>query len=71
MSVTGQIVKDMFCSAERGPGIDDPVRLKQSTQKSDEVLLHCEWPTLTIEDELVVAKKHAAIQPGTCRGKCS
>ena len=56
MSVAGQIVKDVFCSAEGGLGIDDPVLLKQSAQKSDEVLLHCEWPTLTIEDELVVAK---------------
>ena len=56
MSVAGQIVKNVFCSAEGGLGIDDPVLLKQSAQKSDEVLLHCEWPTLTLEDELVVAK---------------
>jgi hypothetical protein len=30
--------------------------LKQSAQKGDEVLLDCEWPALTIEQELVVAK---------------
>lgn len=56
MSVAGQIVKDVFRSAEGGLGIDDPVLLKQSAQKSDEVLLHCEWPTRTIEEELVVAE---------------
>jgi len=36
--------------------LDDPVRLKQSVQKGDEVLLDCEWPALPIEPELVVAE---------------
>jgi hypothetical protein len=56
MSVTGQIVKDVFWSAEGWFGIDDPVLLQQSAQKGDEVLFDCEWPALTIEHELVVAK---------------
>jgi hypothetical protein len=34
MSVTGQIVKDMFRSAERWLGIDDPVLLKERAQES-------------------------------------
>jgi hypothetical protein len=37
MSVAGQIVKDVFWSAKGGLGIDDPVLLKQSAQKRDEV----------------------------------
>jgi hypothetical protein len=36
MSVTGQIVKDMFRSAERWLGIDDPVLLKERAQESSE-----------------------------------
>src|SRR5947209_2440315 len=56
VSVAGQIVKDVFWSAEGGLGIDDPVLLKQSAQKGDEVLLECECPALTVEYELVVAK---------------
>lgn len=56
VSVAGQIVKDVFWSAEGGLGIDDPVLLKQSAQKGDEVLLDCECPALTVEYELVVAK---------------
>ena len=36
--------------------LDDPVLLKQSAQKGDEVLLDCEWPALPIEPELVVAE---------------
>lgn len=56
MRVAGQIVKGVFWSAEGWLGIDDPVLLKQSAQKGDEVLLDCEWPALTIEEELVVAK---------------
>jgi len=39
VSVAGQVVKDVFWSAEGGLGIDDPVLLKQSAQKGDEVLL--------------------------------
>ena len=69
MSVAGQIVKDVFWSAEGWLGINDPVPLRQSAQKGDEVLLHCEWPALALEEELVVCEKHAAIPPRTCRGK--
>jgi len=56
MSVAGQIVKDVFWSAEGWLGVDDPVLLEQSAQKGDEVLLDCEGPALTIEHELVIAK---------------
>ena len=56
MRVAGQIVKDVLWSAEGWLGIDDPVLLKQSAQKGDEVLLDCEWTALTIEQELVAAK---------------
>ncbi len=56
MRIAGQIMKYVFWSAEGWLGIDDPVLLKQSAQKGDEVLLDCEWPALTIEQELVVAK---------------
>jgi|SRR5207244_1016904 len=63
VSVAGQIVKDVFWSAEGGLGIDDPVLLKQSAQKGDEVLLDCECPALTVEYELVVAKSTPQSRP--------
>jgi hypothetical protein len=56
MSVAGQIVKDVFWSAEGWLETDDPVPLQQSAQKGEEVLLDCKCPALTIEHELVVAK---------------
>jgi hypothetical protein len=56
MRVAGQIVKDVFWSAEGALGIDDPVLFEPSAEKGEEVLLDCEWPALTREHKLVVAK---------------
>jgi hypothetical protein len=56
MSVAGQIVKDVFWSAEGWLGIDDPVLFKQSAEQCEEVLLDGEGPASTIEHELVVTK---------------
>src|SRR5271169_736288 len=56
MSVAGQIVKDVFWSAEGRLGVDDPVLLEQGAQEGVEVLLLCQGSALTIEHELMVAK---------------
>ncbi len=56
MSVTGQIVKDVFRSSEGRLGVHDPVLLEQSAQEGGEVFLVRQGSALAIEHELVVAK---------------
>src|SRR5216683_1720275 len=52
VGITGQIVKDMLGSAEGRLGIDDPLLLEQSTQKSCEVLVLAQRQALAVEPQL-------------------
>lgn len=56
MGVAGQIMKDVFWSAEGWFGIDDPVLLEQSAQKHSEVFFLRQWHAFAVEPELVVAE---------------
>jgi hypothetical protein len=56
MGVTREIVQHMLGSAEGRLGIDDPVLLEQSTQKSFEVLLFCQRQAPAVEPQLIAMK---------------
>ena len=48
MGVTGQVVQDVFGSAEGWLGVDDPILTKQGAQQSTELLWILEDPAFVI-----------------------
>ena len=56
MSVSGQIVQDMFGAAEGPLGVNHPVLSKEGAKKGVERLLRCQRKARAIEDKLLPAK---------------
>jgi hypothetical protein len=54
VGVAGQVVEDVFGSAERWLGVDDPVLREELLQETLEAFLRCEFVERTMELQLAL-----------------